>query len=205
MTLAEVLITLGIIGVVCAITIPSLMQNIQDKQFKEAAKEAFSKASWAVQQMKIDEGGSLNYYYSTNNKFKPVFIKYFKIAKDCGIVTDNNLCVPSATSSTIYHSLTNQQTSTTLMDNGQFITLDGMFWGIENNSNYLIITVDVNGYTNGPNIFGRDTYMFQILNDILIPMGAIGTAYSSTTLCTRSPNTGQGWGCMLNVMQGLNY
>lgn len=30
-TLAEVLITLGIIGVVAALTIPALMQNIQDK------------------------------------------------------------------------------------------------------------------------------------------------------------------------------
>lgn len=47
-TLAEVLITLGILGVVIAMTIPGLMQNIQDKQFKEAAKEAFSKSSQAV-------------------------------------------------------------------------------------------------------------------------------------------------------------
>ena len=35
-TLAEVLITLGIIGVVAAMTIPTLMNNIQDVLFKTA-------------------------------------------------------------------------------------------------------------------------------------------------------------------------
>ncbi len=43
------------------------MQNIQDKQFKEAAKAAYSKASQAVQQMKVDNGGTLANYRVTTN------------------------------------------------------------------------------------------------------------------------------------------
>ena len=35
-TLAEVLITLGIIGIVAAITIPTLINNVQDAQYKTA-------------------------------------------------------------------------------------------------------------------------------------------------------------------------
>ncbi len=38
-TLSEILITLGIIGVIAAVTIPSLVQGIQDAQFKAAWKK----------------------------------------------------------------------------------------------------------------------------------------------------------------------
>jgi len=47
-TLAEVLITLGIIGIVAALTIPSLINSIQDSQYKTAYKKAYSEASQAV-------------------------------------------------------------------------------------------------------------------------------------------------------------
>ena len=41
-TLAEVLITLGIIGVVAAMTIPTLISNTNGAQFKTAYKKALS-------------------------------------------------------------------------------------------------------------------------------------------------------------------
>ena len=47
-TLAEVLITLGIIGVVAAMTMPSLMNSTQGAQYKAAYKKALSALSQAV-------------------------------------------------------------------------------------------------------------------------------------------------------------
>lgn len=47
-TLAEVLITLAIIGVVAAMTLPSLINNTQGAQFKTAFKKAISIMSQAV-------------------------------------------------------------------------------------------------------------------------------------------------------------
>ena len=47
-TLAEVLITLGIIGVVAAMTMPSLMSSTQGAQYKAAYKKALSALSQAV-------------------------------------------------------------------------------------------------------------------------------------------------------------
>ncbi len=47
-TLAEVLITLGIIGVVAAMTMPSLMNSTQGAQYKAAYKKALSAISQAV-------------------------------------------------------------------------------------------------------------------------------------------------------------
>lgn len=205
-TLAEVLITLGIIGVIAAITIPTLMQNIQDRQFKEAAKEAFSKASQAVQQMKQDEGGDLAYYYSNMVKFKPIFAKYFKVVQDCNL----NDCVAGADTSDVYKNLYGTPGVTWFMYNGQFVTTDGMFWGIYNPGSgygsYIMITVDVNGYQQKPNVFGRDVFMFQLLNDNLIPMGAPNTYLSPANYCIRGGNTGwQGLACMNYVMQGKDY
>lgn len=46
-TLAEVIITLGIIGITAEITIPTLMQNVKDKNYKIAYKQAYSVASQA--------------------------------------------------------------------------------------------------------------------------------------------------------------
>lgn len=201
-TLAEVLITLGIIGVVSAITIPILMTQMQDKQLKEAAKEAYAKASQAIQLMKQDEGGSLSYYSNSSSTFKPIFMKYFKVAQDCNW----NDCVLGADSSNIYTTLSGFPARTWFMFNGQFITTDGMFWGFVNDSTKLIITVDVNGYLKKPNIYGRDVFAFQLLNDNLIPMGRSDTYLPSGTYCSRSnTDTAVGLGCMINVMQGTNY
>lgn len=57
-TLAEVLITLGIIGVVASITIPTLMNNIQQAELKTSFKKAYSVASQAWQQVVTENPGT---------------------------------------------------------------------------------------------------------------------------------------------------
>ncbi len=208
-TIAEIIIVLGIIGIIAQMTIPDLIANTQESIWENAAKEAFSKSSQAVQQMRMDEGGTLAYYFNNVQTFKPVFIKYFKIIKDCNLRD----CVPQSNTSEIYKTWPGKiKANTYLIDDGQFITADGMFFGIENaslNANLLGITVDVNGYTKGPNQFGKDVYMFQILNDSLVPMGGAGTRFPATAYCnktyTASTDALQGIGCMSNVMQGIEY
>ena len=55
-TLAEVLITLAIIGVVAALTIPSVIVKTQQQEFKTAAKKAHSVLSQAVQLTEVKDG-----------------------------------------------------------------------------------------------------------------------------------------------------
>lgn len=55
-TLAEVLITLGIIGIVAAITLPAVINKIEDKQFKSAFKKQYSAVSQAMLKVYADEG-----------------------------------------------------------------------------------------------------------------------------------------------------
>jgi len=200
-TLAEVLITLGIIGVVAAYTIPILMQNIQDQQFKEAAKEAYSKASQAIQQMKNDNGGSLSTYTNSYTNFKTPFMAYFKIIDPC-----TSTCVPVTSESTIYKTLYRNPAKTSWMG-GQFVTTDGMFWATYSSGSYIFITVDVNGYINPPNIYGKDTFFFQLSDDRLFPLGANGTNRTAPDYCDRTHDIQSlmGVGCMTYVMQGKDY
>ena len=55
-TLAEVLITLGIIGVVAAITIPTLMANYQKAQYVTALKKAYSQINQVLVKIADDRG-----------------------------------------------------------------------------------------------------------------------------------------------------
>ena len=55
-TLAEVLITLGIIGVVAAMTLPTLIQNQQKRSLEVATQKFYSTMSQAVKKYMADEG-----------------------------------------------------------------------------------------------------------------------------------------------------
>lgn len=55
-TLAEVLITLGVIGVVAAITIPTLIENHQKRTVETRLKKFYSNMSQAIQMWKLSEG-----------------------------------------------------------------------------------------------------------------------------------------------------
>ena len=57
--LAEVLITLGIIGIVCAITLPSIVQNYREKQTVAKLKKTYSILSQAMTSA-VNENGTLD-------------------------------------------------------------------------------------------------------------------------------------------------
>ena len=69
-TLAEVLITLGVIGIVAALTIPQLIKNYQKNILKQQFKKAYSTISLALQKAEYDLGGNVNCYYNSA-KFDP--------------------------------------------------------------------------------------------------------------------------------------
>ena len=80
-TLAEVLITLGIIGVVAAITLPSLFANITGYVNTKRQENIGQKVTQAMEQMRAH--GLLNTQYATTDAFVDEFQKYIKIAKRC--------------------------------------------------------------------------------------------------------------------------
>ena len=89
-TLAEVLIVLGIIGVVAEMTIPSLSNNIQDQVQKAQLKELFSTLSQATLEIKTENEGSMigvwpdfASAYFADTRFGLMYSKYIKVTKEC--------------------------------------------------------------------------------------------------------------------------
>ncbi|MDR1167756.1 MAG: type II secretion system GspH family protein [Heliobacteriaceae bacterium] len=79
-TLAEVLITLSVIGVVAALTMPALMANWQEKAYS-TAKEVFDRRlEEATRQMNVNEMLS---GYTATEAFVDELKKYLKISQVC--------------------------------------------------------------------------------------------------------------------------
>ena len=87
-TLAEVLITLGIIGVVAALTLPTLIANYKEKELIVRTKKSYSDIQNAIQlaqQESGDIGDNTALFNFSDGKLKVLenFSKYFKGAKFC--------------------------------------------------------------------------------------------------------------------------
>ena len=114
-TMAEVLITLGIIGIVAAMTLPSLVQKYRERQYVTALKKAVSVLDNAYRLFLFQNGGNkeLGYkepsyvplppeegtgvYDENGNYNSDIFFnemkKYLNVAKDCGLY-DGDKCFP---------------------------------------------------------------------------------------------------------------
>ncbi len=79
-TLAEVLITLGIIGVVAALTMPALITNIQDRIQQKRIENIHQKLSKVTDKMAVQSGLT---GYDTTMAFVQEMSKHMKIAKIC--------------------------------------------------------------------------------------------------------------------------
>ena len=155
----EVLTTLGIIGVVAAITIPTLINGVQDIQYKSAYKKAFSTASQALAManteylMVSNVSGDVDGY---NNNFL-AFMDQFKISKKC-INSDNNQC---------WESTGEKFNGSPFTGSYAFIDNSGMAWTMYfasgNNASRLFF-VDTNGFKK-PNQWGKDRFALFMCNE----------------------------------------
>ena len=80
-TLAEVLITLSIIGIVAALTIPSMIENHNNKAWKTAKDLWDKKLVEATRQMNID--GVMTGVANSTEDYMNYFKKYVKVIKTC--------------------------------------------------------------------------------------------------------------------------
>ena len=174
-TLAEVLITLGVIGVVAAMTLPVLINKYRERQYVVGLKKAVAIIDNAYRLAIYENGGSNDFGY-LEAEYVPLppeegtgvydknasqnseillqnFSKHLKIIKDCGKDRGEE-CFPKTIKSPF-----SDQTWDLITKQGyarRFVVLsDGMSIGL--NKSYVYI--DVNGLKN-PNTVGID--IFQI-------------------------------------------
>ena len=159
-TLAEVLVTLGIIGVVSAMTLPTLVKNHQRQVFVTQLHKVYNDLTQAFERVIIDNNASNLKESKLYRQGVPYFFQnYFKVVKDCynGVETAN--CVDSTNYTTLLGSATSALAgfdgdySCVILQSGALVCLQlsgDYFTGISG-------LVDVNGFQ-PPNIKGRDLF-----------------------------------------------
>lgn len=227
-TLPEVLITLAIIGIVAAMTIPTLITNIQDRQFRVKFKQSIS---IVAQAMKTVYAESDETYTSTGWLQMPVYfcklekrLKVMNSGIDCTKVNDDAIYKsssewPYSNDGTRWHSDKKWYDKNGIPQslNAAYsrLTID-LINGTRINFNCVDhIFIDVNG-DKGPNTIGRDIYIMNFEDGATSPNLSLNNSFranvcshgngSSTTPLLNSKNYvedclhGSGWGCsfMLN-------
>jgi prepilin-type N-terminal cleavage/methylation domain-containing protein len=156
-TLAEVLIALVVIGIIAAITVPNIIQSVQNYQFKSAYKKAYSDFSQVVQ------NGIANRLFpqsvttvDSDRTFETwkILKEGFKTIKVCES-NNNSKCW----NSTGEKMLNGYPTYSELA----FIDVSGRAWSLYINAENIFL-VDVNG-NKKPNKFGKDRFIFRFKYD----------------------------------------
>ena len=184
-TLAEVLITLGIIGVVAAMTIPTLMTNIKTTRMKTQFMKAHSTVLQAYRLMLADDVSTDPSEYTDSKTFYKTYMRYFQGTIDCGnsITGSMKRHLPCYnTNDTVGYKTLNKsgKVAYNWFDDGQFGLQNGSLVLVENYQGRLWISVDINGFNNKPNIWGADLFTFEVLDSGLTAMGSSNTTYKDT-------------------------
>ena len=176
-TLSEVLVTLGIIGVVAALTLPVLVTKYQQKQVVEQLKKVYATLEQAFKLSEYENGfadewvehGSTTVNNEVMSKYFDTYWRpYLKIIKTCDSYSDCGY------SKSYFYDINNQNSGALIADkstriavilnDGTLLSFVPMNW-YSADSPYMSkiqqIRVDLNG-PRGKNRYGRDVFNFVI-------------------------------------------
>ena len=158
-TLAEVLITLGIIGIVAAITIPGLITKYEKKVAVDRVKKVYSILQNATTFSIQDNGPVLSWDWSLSayDFLQKYYFPYLKVIKSCSRHTEDKkpMCVyPSGLVSA------NGKSIVMSYDAG-FTIADGVTFYYASYPWKGIFIFDINGRKK-PNRTGRDLFAFRL-------------------------------------------
>ena len=197
-TLAEVLITLGIIGVVAAITMPSLIQEHREKEAVARVKKAYSVLSQAYLLAKEESGPYTDWGITTSmstpeshiimaNKMK----KYMNLSQDCVGLAQEEVYAKC----TQYEGAKITNAATVMLADGTailFRSWDGGCthnYSLNGNKSLKTVCGVISAYLrpNKKNVTrGKDMFSFYITKDGIIPYGVQDDAHTFAIGCNRN-------------------
>lgn len=216
-TLAEVLIVLGIIGIVAEMTIPTLMSEFQGQVASVSLKKAYSTISQAYTMTSTDNGTPETWGLTAGASGSVIFAKkftpYLKIVKDCGTGPG---CFPDLIYKH-YDNKTDWGNMNQATDFAKFQLADGSLWSaysydpacnsgggstpaLSSICGYFYI--DING-AKPPNQVGKDFFLIYLTKYGMIPVGTQDEPwYTFENHCLGS--TPSGWGCTAWIIYNGN-
>jgi len=202
-TLAEVLVTLAIIGVVSALTVPGLMNSYQKQTYVTQLHKYYNETMQAAKLYLTDrnaidlkEAGLVD-QTAVDNWVKT----YMKIAQDCGTSGNNCFAVGE------YKRMNGQAMKIFVTSSfNHYVLANGTAIAVSANGDGKVqIYVDVNG-KKGPNIAGRDTFATMLYPDGTIDDWHSAASSAPLTTAQREESfqncngTGNWWGCFGKIL-----
>lgn len=204
-TLAEVLITLVIIGVIAAITVPSLITKTNNQETVSKLKKTYSTLAQATNQIILDEG-PITSWVATKQQVFDLYKKKLLNAKVCdnssGCLNQENIKYMNGGYSSnwdeedwLYKLVLADGTQ--LMFAILYPNCNKTWYGTENYCAEIV--VDLNG-AKKPNTIGKDVFMFILTQNALVPAGCGSYQTDCNTTMT-------GYDCTCKVLkeEAINY
>ena len=205
-TLAEVLITLVIIGIIASMTIPTLMNNTNKQEYVSRLKKTYSTLSKAANAVIAEHGSAKNWADSSESVYT-LFKEHLQLSKDCGSAAG---CFPQTPIKKLGDGSSLDWNNDTSFK--KLILADGVNVSFESNTNCNFddsssagvkdgcgfIQADING-EKGPNIIGIDVFEFVLKENGLYPDGC-----DYDNLCDKNHS---GYACTCKVIRenAMNY
>ena len=175
-TLAEVLITLGIIGVIAAMTLPTLMANYQKKVSATRAKQTYSIIAQAIK-LSEAQNGEAKYWDTALSTDKGIantelflqkyILPYLKEPKFCGEGNSDDVIAKCGVT-------VSEVGQTYSLPNGvyvSFLSAGSRTMGDKPEGAILYVSFDINGPV-APNMLGDDRFYFWLTEKGLAPFAA---------------------------------
>ena len=178
-TLAEVLITLGIIGVVAAMTMPTLIGKYQKRETVTKLQKFYSIMQQAIKLSEV-HNGELKYWdfniggnehteIFTDTYLKP-YLKIVKEYKPADFPADIHYKCLNGDNCDGYGEAKNNNPKLVLADGIMILAAD-LASSTDGNNDMMNIYVDINGF-NKPNQYGRDVFAFSLQKGVgFVPLG----------------------------------
>lgn len=211
-TLAEVLVVLGIIGVVSALTLPNLGQNTGNKETVAKLQKVQSELNDALGRAQAEYGPVKTWFRGGNyegaalrNRFNGRIEEFLRISKTCepnksGCFTNKSpKNFRGAATETIWNLNTNDSKRYILADGTSVYfhvwnkTYNGYNAPDGSKSGCGLIEVDLDGPNKGPHQSGKDIFLFDISDTYgIYPFGSFQVAYDLDAIYKKCFNTGNG-------------
>ena len=210
-TLAEVLITLGIIGVVAAMTLPILVGKYQKRVVALKLKKTYSVLNNALKMSVADNGDFETWgeelYGSAANYVEKFWKPYINSIKTCNTRFECNYNNPKG--SAIFNCRNSNgeercavywfadKISMLVLQDGIHIAFNSEIDDYHNTVTSKNIYVDING-AKGPNTIGKDAFIFKTMNNMVLPYGYNATKEAIQNDCSKD---GYKKYCAAKIMQ----
>lgn len=179
-TLAEILITLGIIGIVAALTIPTLISNYQKQATVSGLQKAYSTLNQVIQRSIADNGAIENWDFPTTQFdgnqcllfAQTYFVPYLNISQSCGLSSG---CLASTVkrldgaNSVLNNISPGYGLIRYTLSDGTNIAFMNISYS--NGQRAISIFVDINGQKT-PNVVGKDIFSFVFAQSAISIIGA---------------------------------